>query len=120
MHEAHHDDQRALVVTPIWLSLAMFAGLAFLPLGLVAGAAVSAGLTGGLMLGYFCFEGVHHIIHHCRLDPGTFGYRLKRRHMLHHHVDAQGNFGVTNGFWDIVFGTDVKVRGSASSSDLTR
>jgi len=36
--------------------------------------------------------------------------------MLHHHVDDAGNFGVSTGFWDVVFGTDIKV-GRAASSD---
>ena len=34
--------------------------------------------------------------------------------MLHHHFDEMGNFGVTSGFWDVVFGTDVKVRVAAA------
>jgi sterol desaturase/sphingolipid hydroxylase (fatty acid hydroxylase superfamily) len=117
MHEAHHDDQRALIVTPVWLSLGSFAGFLVLPMWLVANPTVTVGVTAGMMLGYFCFEGVHHVLHHLRIQPGTYAYRLKRRHMLHHHFDDGGNFGVTNGFWDMVFGTDVKVRGSAPSGD---
>src|SRR5665213_2723254 len=117
MHEAHHDDRRALIVTPVWLSLGSFAGFLVLPMWLVANPTVTVGVTAGMMLGYFCFEGVHHVLHHLRIQPGTYAYRLKRRRMLHHHFDDGGNFGVTNGFWDMVFGTDVKVRGSAPAGD---
>jgi sterol desaturase/sphingolipid hydroxylase (fatty acid hydroxylase superfamily) len=39
--------------------------------------------------------------------------------MLHHHFDEKGNFGVTNGYWDVVFGTDIKVRGPAYPSEPT-
>ena len=66
MHDAHHNEQNThhnaqkdLVGTPMWLSLGLFVVFAFLPLRLVADPTVAAGLTGGLMLGYFCFEGVH-------------------------------------------------------------
>ncbi len=117
MHDAHHNEQKALVGTPIWLSLGLFVAFAFLPLRLFADPTVAAGITGGLMLGYLCFEGVHHIIHHWQINPGTYGYRLKRRHLLHHHFDDKGNFGVTTGFWDAVFRTDVRVRGSTFLGD---
>ena len=107
MHYAHHDEQDALVGTPIWISLCSFAVLLILPLWLVTDPTIAAGVTAGMMLGYFCFEGVHHVLHHWRIRPGTYAYRLKRRHMLHHHFDDAGNFGVTNGFWDTVFRTDI-------------
>ena len=32
---------------------------------------------------------------------------MSPRHALHHHFDEKLNFGVTSGFWDKVFGTDV-------------
>ena len=59
-HEAHHDDQTALIVIPVWLSLGLFAGLALLPLWLLAGRVVATGITGGLLLGYLWFDTVHH------------------------------------------------------------
>jgi sterol desaturase/sphingolipid hydroxylase (fatty acid hydroxylase superfamily) len=62
------------------------------------------------MLGYLWYVSVHHIVHHWKAEPGTYAYALKRRHMLHHHFDDMGNFGVTSGFWDRVFGTDLKGR----------
>ena len=117
MHQAHHDEQDALLGTSIWISLGSFAVFLVLPAWFAIGPTATAGLAAGMMLGYLCFEGVHHILHHWHIKPGTYAYRLKRRHMLHHHFDDGGNFGVTNGFWDMVFGTDVKVRGSAPAGD---
>ena len=38
---------------------------------------------------------------------------LKRRHALHHHLDDHGNFGVTSGFWDHVFRTNLRARREA-------
>jgi sterol desaturase/sphingolipid hydroxylase (fatty acid hydroxylase superfamily) len=110
MHDAHHHDQLALIGTPIWISLAIMVVVVLVPLSMVVEQHVAIGLACGLMFGHFWYGGVHHILHHWNIQPGTYGYRLKRRHMLHHHFDEMGNFGVTSGFWDVVFGTDVKVR----------
>ncbi len=114
MHDAHHDDQVALIGTPIWISLAIMVVFVLLPLSLLAEQHVAIGLACGLMLGHFWYGSVHHILHHWNIQPGTYFYRLKRRHMLHHHFDEMGNFGVTSGFWDVVFGTDIKVRVAAA------
>ena len=110
MHDAHHADQLALIGTPIWISLSIMVVFVLLPLTFLVEQHVAIGLACGLMLGHFWYGGVHHILHHWKIEPGTYWYRLKRRHMLHHHFDDMGNFGVTSGFWDVVFGTDVKVR----------
>lgn len=115
-HEAHHAEQTALIPTPIWISLGLFAVFVYLPLWLFADGAVAAGITGGLMLGYLAFEGVHHVLHHWKIAPGSHLYVLKRRHMLHHCFDDKGNFGVTTGFWDVVFATDVKLRQSKAAA----
>ncbi len=109
MHEAHHSDQKALIGTPSWLSLALVMILVLLPAYLLTGFSYGAGFTAGLLLGYFFYIVVHHGVHHWRLRPGSYLYKLKHRHALHHHFDDDGNYGVTTGFWDKVFGTDIKV-----------
>jgi sterol desaturase/sphingolipid hydroxylase (fatty acid hydroxylase superfamily) len=108
MHDAHHDDQEALIGTPVWLSLLIFLVFVFAPLWLLTDPVITAGLSAGMVVGYFFYGGVHHLIHHTTGGPGSFGYKLKRRHALHHHYSEEGNFGVTTGFWDVVFGTDVQ------------
>jgi len=114
MHDAHHEDQQALIGAPIWISLSLMVVVVLIPLSLIAEQNVAIGLACGLMLGHFWYGSVHHILHHWKIKPGTSWFRLKRRHMLHHHFDEMGNFGVTSGFWDVVFGTDIKVRVAAS------
>ena len=114
MHDAHHADQQALIGTPIWISLSIMVVFVLIPLTFLVEQHVAIGLACGLMLGHFWYGGVHHILHHWKIEPGTYWYKLKRRHMLHHHFDEMGNFGVTSGFWDVVFGTDVKVRVAAA------
>lgn len=109
MHEAHHSDQKALIGTPSWLSLAIVLVLVLLPAILLAGFSYGAGFTAGIALGYFFYIIVHHGVHHWRLRPGSYMYKLKHRHALHHHFNDEGNYGVTTGFWDKVFGTDIKL-----------
>jgi sterol desaturase/sphingolipid hydroxylase (fatty acid hydroxylase superfamily) len=107
LHEAHHADPSALVGTPSWLSMLLFLAGALLPVWWGLGSGPASAFTAGMMLGYLCYVGVHHITHHWRLEPGTFLYRLKHRHARHHFAKTPGNFGVTTPFWDIVFGTDL-------------
>lgn len=109
LHEAHHSDQKALIGTPSWLSLAIVLVLVLLPAILLAGFSYGAGFTAGIALGYFFYIIVHHGVHHWRLRPGSYMYKLKHRHALHHHFNDEGNYGVTTGFWDKVFGTDIKL-----------
>ena len=113
-HDAHHQDQQALIGTPIWISLTIMVVFVLVPLNFLVEQHVAIGLACGLMFGHFWYGGVHHILHHWKIEPGTYLYRLKRHHMLHHHFDEKGNFGVTSNFWDVVFGTDLKVRVAAA------
>lgn len=114
MHGCHHRDQTALIGAPTWLSLGLFLCLVYLPLRVVV-PPLAGGLTAGFMAGYVWYFGVHHLIHHNSLGHSTYARRLKRRHMLHHHFNDKGNFGVTTGIWDRAFGTDIQVRGEVRS-----
>jgi sterol desaturase/sphingolipid hydroxylase (fatty acid hydroxylase superfamily) len=105
MHEMHHDDPGGFVGTPTWLSLGMFCSGALLPLWWETGFDLASDFTAGLILGYLWYVGVHYVIHHRRIEPGTYLYRLKRDHELHHHARLGCNFGVTTSFWDRVFAT---------------
>jgi sterol desaturase/sphingolipid hydroxylase (fatty acid hydroxylase superfamily) len=107
-HDVHHHDQLALVGTPTWFSLLVFLAFVTLPALLVTSAEVAAGFTGGMMLGYLWYVTAHYGMHHWRINSSGYLGRLRRRHALHHHFDDQGNFGVTSGFWDHVFRTNLK------------
>jgi len=110
MHEAHHHDQRALIGTSTFVSAPGCLAVMLPPLWLIGGPAFAFGLTGGFLLGYLCYVSVHHLVHHRPARPGSAFFALKRRHALHHHVTPEGNFGVTSGFWDRVFGTEIQLR----------
>jgi sterol desaturase/sphingolipid hydroxylase (fatty acid hydroxylase superfamily) len=108
MHEAHHEDQKALIGTPTWLSLSIWAIVVLIPIWYVAGYSAASAFSVGMMVGYLWYISVHHIVHHWEPRVGSYGYGLRRRHALHHHFDDMGNFGVSSGFWDKIFGTDIK------------
>jgi sterol desaturase/sphingolipid hydroxylase (fatty acid hydroxylase superfamily) len=60
-----------------------------------------------MILGYVAYAVMHHGLHHWRIAHGTYLYRAKRRHALHHASNDEGNFGVSSPLWDLVFGTDL-------------
>ena len=107
-HDVHHHDQLALIGTPTWFSLLVFLACVTLPALLITSVEVAAGFSGGMMLGYLWYVTAHYGMHHWRIKSSGYLGRLRRRHALHHHFDDQGNFGVTSGFWDYVFRTNLE------------
>ena len=107
-HEAHHDDPKALVGTPTWLSLVVYLALVLLPSVLAAGLAFGCSFTAGLLLGYLWYGAAHYGAHYWHPRPRSYFSSIKRWHALHHHVDCHGNFGVTTPLWDHVFRTQVE------------
>ena len=105
MHDRHHANPVAFVGTPSWLSFAAFISAAFLPLWATAGVEAASGVAAGLMLGFTWYIVVHDLIHRRPLERGSMLYQAKLRHAGHHAGRADGNFGVTTGFWDRVLGT---------------
>lgn len=53
-----------------------------------------------------CFYEFFHCIQHLNYKPkSAFVSRIKQIHVLHHFHYEKGNFGITNYFWDKIFGT---------------
>lgn len=59
----------------------------------------------GFLLGYLCYASMHYAIH-AFAPPFKWLKPLWRQHHLHHYKDEQKGFGVSNLFWDKVFGTE--------------
>jgi sterol desaturase/sphingolipid hydroxylase (fatty acid hydroxylase superfamily) len=107
MNDLHHASPTAFIGTPTGLSLVCFGFGGFVPLLLAADLEIASGTVIGLMIGYVWYLVVHDAVHRWRLDQESFLYRAKLRHAAHHYGKQEGNFGVTTGFWDRVFGTTV-------------
>jgi sterol desaturase/sphingolipid hydroxylase (fatty acid hydroxylase superfamily) len=105
LHEEHHRHESEPIGTPTYISLGLHALLIFIPMLALFGFAAASAAASGLMLGYFWYISVHHILHHWHPDHSGYVYGLKRHHALHHHLDGSSNFGVTTGFWDRALGT---------------
>jgi sterol desaturase/sphingolipid hydroxylase (fatty acid hydroxylase superfamily) len=61
----------------------------------------------GLLQAYVVEEWVHHSVHFCHFRSRYFRY-IKRHHLYHHSPQGmEVAFGLTNGFWDIVYQTRI-------------
>ncbi|QTV04742.1 sterol desaturase family protein [Faecalibacter bovis] len=58
----------------------------------------------GFMIGYLLYASMHYLIH-AVAPPFKFMKPLWRNHHLHHYKNEELGFGVSNTFWDRVFGT---------------
>jgi len=108
LHHAHHAAPRAYLGTPTWASLATLAGVFFAPMWRLISLNVALGAITGLIAGWLWYGIVHHVIHYRR--PRRLAIALKaasHRHFLHHSPYVFGNFGVTTGVWDRLFGTHI-------------
>lgn len=82
--------------------------------GIAAGLALILPLTSalafatGLLLCYLVYEWAHSYLHtHAPLN--RYGMLLRQHHFYHHFHNPDCNHGVTTPFWDLVFGTYVKI-----------
>ncbi|EEH34272.1 inositolphosphorylceramide-B C-26 hydroxylase [Paracoccidioides lutzii Pb01] len=60
--------------------------------------------SGGIF-GYVCYDMTHYFLHHRNLP--YYYKELKKYHLQHHFADYENGFGVSNRFWDKVFGTEL-------------
>ncbi len=100
-HAEHHQRPTALICAPTILSASLIVILVFLPAWLISDVWRACALTLGIMTGYLSYAITHHAIHHWRTDNAWLKQR-KRWHVLHHHINQPGYYGVTSGFWDYV------------------
>jgi sterol desaturase/sphingolipid hydroxylase (fatty acid hydroxylase superfamily) len=105
IHELHHDSPQDLIGTPAWLSALIGSFFVAIPLCAVLGLSLGIAATAGLASGYLWYVFVHYATHHWRPRRNSYLYRARLRHARHHHLSRNGNFGVTTGAWDQVFGT---------------
>jgi len=117
MHGQHHASPLAFIGTPPWVSVTVLTVVFLLPVWRWAGFDVADGLTVGVMVGYWWYGVVHHIVHHhANTAAPSYFNELRAWHMRHHYSPKSGNFGVTTSLWDHVFGTAISARTNAAVS----
>ena len=107
IHYDHHQDPNRLEILfgALHTTLPTIA-IATAPIGYWVGGTggALAALAAGLLT--TCFYEFCHCIQHLAYKPkNKMLVAMKARHMAHHFHDERGNFGITNYFWDKLFGT---------------
>lgn len=102
IHYDHHQDPHDLSVLfgALYTTLPTIA-IVTIPLGwVIAGpAGAAAATTSGILV--TCFYEFCHCIQHLPFQPRwEWLKRIKKLHLAHHFHNEQGNFGITNFFWD--------------------
>ncbi|MEZ4219463.1 MAG: sterol desaturase family protein [Polyangiaceae bacterium] len=105
VHGVHHTwpkDKYRLVMPPaVSITLFFVFGAIFF---FALGATYVWPFHAGFSVGYMTYDLTHYYIHH--FNPRSkYGLALKKHHMLHHFKNPDAKFGVSNMFWDGVFGT---------------
>jgi sterol desaturase/sphingolipid hydroxylase (fatty acid hydroxylase superfamily) len=106
LHGMHHARPCDFIGSPIWVSVVMFLSLFFL-LALLWDVEIASGTTSGLMVGYTWYLLIHDAVHRWQLGEKSWLRSQRLRHLRHHRYPVPGNFGVTTGVWDFVFGTAI-------------
>jgi sterol desaturase/sphingolipid hydroxylase (fatty acid hydroxylase superfamily) len=104
MHQAHHDETQDMIGSPTIFSLLFFYVVVYVPLWLSLGTGFALPLFAGFIAGYLAFDAVHYSVHHIQ-GQNRLLRSWKKIHAIHHHGDADKNYGVLTDFWDRVFGT---------------
>jgi dihydroceramide fatty acyl 2-hydroxylase len=116
LHGVHHDypNDKDRLVMPLGASIPLGAAIYaafYVAVGQFHGEAIYAGMA----LGYLGYDGTHYAVHHFK-QTSRIGKFLRRHHMLHHHADHSGGFGVSSPLWDIVFRTMPQAKKRAPSA----
>ncbi|MBX3200969.1 MAG: sterol desaturase family protein [Labilithrix sp.] len=111
LHGVHHDypNDGDRLVMPLLTSAPLaviFYSLFYVAFG---GMRYAEPFFAGFVVGYLAYDGTHYAVHHFK-QTSRIGKFLRRHHMLHHHADHDGGFGVSSPIWDYVFGTMPQVK----------
>ncbi len=107
IHYDHHQDPNNLEVlfgSPF--NVVPTVAIATIPLGYMIGGTGAAAIAFGTGMVTTCVNEFFHCIQHLSYKPRyAWIAMIKQRHMAHHFHDESGNFGITNYWWDRLFGT---------------
>jgi sterol desaturase/sphingolipid hydroxylase (fatty acid hydroxylase superfamily) len=101
-HRMHHEHPKMLIGMP-WFMTTGFLWLVWYLFAYKLEARFFMTFWAGMVTGYLVYSALHHIHHHFGFRSPWFR-KLYVHHQIHHKFENV-NFGVTNRFWDHVFGT---------------
>ena len=105
-HGVHHDfprDRLRLVMPPsVSIPVAIIFYLIF---WWIFGRPLVYCFFAGFVTGYLIYDMMHYALHYYRFTSSVM-HKLMRHHALHHYKDPGKAFGISQPFWDYVFGTN--------------
>jgi sterol desaturase/sphingolipid hydroxylase (fatty acid hydroxylase superfamily) len=107
IHFDHHQDPHNLVVLfgALYTTIPTIA-LVTIPVGYLIGGPSAAAMSFTMGILSTLFYEFCHCVQHLNTTPkSAFMRHIKKCHLAHHFHNEQGNFGITNLFWDRLFGT---------------
>jgi len=111
IHGCHHDypndSMRLVIPTGASLALAvmMYWFFYFFVVYLFGGTlAMHHGFFASFVMGYVTYDMMHYATHYAKFKNKWFR-EIQKNHLDHHYVDHDKGFGLSNVFWDRVFGT---------------
>jgi sterol desaturase/sphingolipid hydroxylase (fatty acid hydroxylase superfamily) len=109
-HGVHHDypsDSRRLVMPPsVSVPLAV---LFFFLFRYMIGEIYVYPFFAGFLVGYLFYDMTHYAIHHFNMHS-KFWLEIKNHHMRHHYLDPTKGFGVSTPIWDLIIGTNFRLK----------
>lgn len=118
-HGLHHEDPvdpTRLVMPP--LPAMIYASILFWIFRIILGPVSVETFMAFFLIGYLAYDYTHYYVHFAT-PKNTVGKFLKRYHMQHHFADYEAKWGVSNPFWDYVFGTVESKSESRSGSRVS-
>lgn len=106
LHGVHHDQPRDKIFMPPVPGLILssfFLGIFYIVYWLFGLGEMAWIFTSGFIMGYFLYSMVHYGTH--KVKPPSYLRELWTHHLLHHYQYPDKAFGVSNRFWDRIFGT---------------
>jgi sterol desaturase/sphingolipid hydroxylase (fatty acid hydroxylase superfamily) len=101
-HRMHHEHPKMLIGMP-WFMTTGFLWLVWYLFSYKLEVHYLVTCMTGLVTGFIVYSAMHHIHHHFNFRS-SWNRKLYAHHQIHHKF-PNFNFGVTNRFWDHVFGT---------------
>ncbi|WP_243522911.1 sterol desaturase family protein [Bacillus pseudomycoides] len=122
LHYDHHlyPNDLKLLFLPLWYSLPNAGVLSLIFYSIVHSIELTVPFTMGLTVMLLIYEWKHYIAH-VSIKPSTrLGRWLKKTHLLHHFKNENYWYGVSNPFFDMIFGTlkdekEVKISSTAKN-----
>lgn len=107
IHYDHHQDPNHLEVLFGALHTTVpTVAAATIPVGWLIGGVGGAAMAFATGILTTCYYEFMHCIQHLAFKPKwKWVQHMKQRHNEHHYVDEDGNFGITNYWWDHILGT---------------